>query len=162
VNPSLALAFVTLLPLVQACGAPAGEPPLLTVKELVPRIDQLNGRTVRVAGYLAECEGYGCDLYSHEQDLAVWNQVYAKVRERKRFDWPDLPVLGIGSGDDFEFDAAAAPFTNSYVVITGRVNNRCRINGKRGCTDRSPDLDPINIVAWRGPVPAPQSPRRRA
>lgn len=171
-------AFVpaTLLPLAAACGALAAEPPLFTVAELVPRIDELNGETVRVVGYLADCRVYSCELYPSKQDVAVWERVYAELRAGRPSKGPpklpDLPVLGIGSGeaidgdgtgDEFEFDRMAAPFTNSYVLITGKVTNQCRYKGERGCTDRSPDLEPARIASWKGPVPpSPQSASRKA
>jgi hypothetical protein len=164
----LALGFGMLLPLAASCDALAAEPPLFTVAELVPRIDELNGGTVRVAGYLADCEGYSCDLYPSKQDAAVWERAFVELRAYKPSKappkLPDLPVLGIGSGeaiegeggrDAFAFDQMAAPFTNSYVVITGKVDNRCRYKGERGCTDRSPDLDPSKIMSWEGPAPPP-------
>ena len=131
------------------------DPPIFTVAELVPRIDELNGKTVRVAGYLANCGGYSCDLYPRKEDVAVWNRAFAELRKTRQFRQPDLPVLGIDSGEDFEFDEKAAPFTGSYVVITGKVTNQCRFKGERGCTDRSPDLEPTKIAAWKGPVPPP-------
>jgi hypothetical protein len=173
---SAALVLGMLLPVAASCGWLAPEPPLFTVTELVPRIDELNGKTVRVAGYLAECHGYGCDLYPSKQDVAVWERVYAELRAGKRSKGlpklADLPVLGIGTGeaidgdgtgDAFAFDVMAAPFTNSYVLITGKVTNQCRYKGERGCTDRSADLDPTGIVSWRGPVPPPpQSASRKS
>jgi hypothetical protein len=165
---SVAFAFAMLLPLASSCDAIAADPPLFTVTELVPRIDELNGKTVRVAGYLAECQGYGCDLYPSKQDSAAWHRVYEDLRAGRPSKGPDkqpdLPVLGIGAGeaidgngtgDAFAFDKMAAPFTNSYVLITGKVTNQCRYKGERACTDRSPDLDPTKIAAWRGPVPPP-------
>lgn len=140
-----------------SCGRPNPEPPLLTVDQLVPRIDELNGKSVRVVGYLAECRVYSCDLYPREADVAVWAHAYAELRETRRFHDPKLPVLGIGHGkvddDGFEFDRKAVPFNHRYVVITGTVDNRCRYKGERGCTDRSPDLKPIGISAWEGLVP---------
>jgi hypothetical protein len=143
------------LPLAAACGIFAAEPPLFTVTELVPRIDELNGKTVRVVGYLADCAGYSCDLYPREADVAVWQRAYAQLGTTRRFEEPKLPVLGIGSGPAFEFDRKAAPFVNSYVVITGKVTDQCRFKGERGCTDRSPDLEPTGIAAWHGRIPPP-------
>ena len=160
--------FAMVLPLASSCDAITAEPPLFTVAELVPRIDELNGKTVRVAGYLGECQVYSCDLYPSKQDMAVWDRVYAELRagrpSKRPYKLPDRPVLGIGTGDaiddnkagdTFAFDKMAAPFTDSYVLITGKVTNQCRYKGERGCTDRSPDLDPTEIAPWTGPVPPP-------
>jgi hypothetical protein len=148
-------AFLPAIGLLAMASCDGGEPPLYSVAELVPRIDELNGKTVRVAGYLGDCGGYSCELFPSKEDLAVWRRAYDDLRKGNRPKLPDSPVLGIGSGDEFEFDAKAAPFTSRYVVITGKVDNRCRFNGQRGCTDRSPDLDPTGIAPWNGPVPPP-------
>jgi hypothetical protein len=76
----------------------------------------------------------------------------AASRANKRPPFPDLPTLGIGEGAHSDFDAKAAPFTNSYVVITGTVTNECRFEGKRACTDRGPDLKPTAIRAMSSPT----------
>lgn len=153
-------AFLLAIALPAAASCQSGEPPLFSVAELVPRIDELNGKTVRVAGYLDDCGGYSCDLYPSKADVAVWDRAFAELRRTNRPVLPELPVLGIGTGDKWEFDAKAAPFTGRYVVITGKVDNRCRYKGERGCTDRSPDLDPTGIAAWTGPVPPPPQMKR--
>jgi len=140
-----------------SCARSKAEPPLYTVDQLVPQIEELNGRTVRVVGYLGDCAGDSCDLYPREADVAVWKRAFAEIREKKQFHDPGLSVLGIGPGkiddDGFEFDRKAAPFNRTYVVITGTVDSRCRYKGERGCTDRSPDLQPTSISPWRGSSP---------
>ena len=135
--------------------------PLFTVAEIEPRIDELNGARVRVAGYLGECSGYTCILYRSKEDSEAWDRVMAAVHQKKKVDVPELPSLGIGSGgENFEFDAKAAPFVRSYVVITGTVTNVCRFEGRPACTDRGPDLNPIHISSWKGAVPP--APKRGA
>lgn len=134
-----------------SCRPPA--PQVLTVEEVVPRIDQLNGQTVSVAGYLSECGGYDCTLHRSKEDADEWNRAIAAVYATQRpLPLPEFPALGIGSGTNFDFDAKAVPFTNSYVVITGTITNECRFEGKPSCTDRGPDLKPTAIRAGSAPA----------
>ncbi len=122
------------------------------VEELIPRIEELNGETVSVAGYLSECGGYDCSLYRTKADSDEFEEFLTAARANRRPPVPDVPMLGIGSGTNFDFDAKAAPFTNAYVVITGTVTNECRFQGKPACTDRSPDLKPTAIRAASSPT----------
>ena len=133
-------------------AAGADSAPLLTVAELEPRIGELNGDAVRVAGYLGRCGGYTCILYQTKEDSEAWDRAMEALRHRK-VDLPEVPTLGIGSGENFEFDEKAAPFVHSYVVITGTVTDECRHDGLPACTDRGPDLKPIHISSWKGEVP---------
>ena len=133
-----------------SCGSPAPQS-VLTVEEVIPRIDQLNGQTASVAGYLAKCGGYDCILHRTKADADDWSQAMTALRAGKRVPIPDVPIVGVGSGSNFDFDAKAAPFTNSYVVITGTITNECRFEGKPACTDRGPDLKPTAIRAGRSP-----------
>jgi hypothetical protein len=135
----------------------------MTPAEVVTNIDHLDGRTVTVAGYLAKCSGYDCVLFSDKNQAklaADWfDRFMAAARSHSQLpDGPpkssDLNSLGIGSSnwecihhrtDDclFEFDRKAAPFQNSYVLITGRVTKMCRDKqGLPGCLDRSTDIFP--------------------
>lgn len=122
------------------------------MEEVVPRIDELNGQTASVAGYLAECGGYNCILYRTKADADDWNRFLAAVRAGQRVPTPDVPIVGIGSGTNVDFDAQAAPFTNRYVVITGTITNECRFEGRPACTDRGPDLKPTAIRAGSPPT----------
>jgi hypothetical protein len=135
-----------------ACGpAPESEP--MAITDVIARIDALNGQMIRVAGYLGYCGGYECHLYRSVSDKARadrYIQAISVPRERRRIppaaSYP--PELGIGPGENFEFDRRAAPYNNSYVVITGRVTNACRYHGESACTDRSTDLEPTQIARW--------------
>jgi hypothetical protein len=121
---------------------------VFTVEELEPRIDELDGHTVSVVGYLAECGGYDCRLYPNKADADEWGRFMTAIQAGQHPPVPsDHPVVGIGSGTSFDFDARAAPFMNGYVVITGTVSNECRYQGKPACTDRSPDINPTSIRA---------------
>jgi len=119
------------------------------VEQVVPRIDRLNGTTVSVEGYLAQCTGYDCVLYRSEANADEAAIATAALREMRDQQPLDLPILGIGSGVDRDFDTKAAPFTGSYVVIVGTVTNMCRYRGKPACTDRTTDFQPISIRAAR-------------
>jgi len=155
-----ALILGLVFPLSSSCDAAGldSSAPLFTVDELEPRIDELNGKKVRVAGYLGPCAGYDCILYRTKEDSEEWDRVMAAVRQNRKVRIPELPSLGIGAGgENFEFDAKAAPFVRSYLVIAGTVTNECRFEGRPACTDRGPDLNPIRISSWKGAIPpAPQ------
>jgi len=152
-----AVALLTLAVATLSCRsdpmAESGEP--MAITDVIANIDALDGRTVRVAGYLGVCRGYDCQLFRNESEKAQWDRYISEIRAEARVlrgpgaTIVEPPALGIGSGENFEFDRTAAPFTNSYVVITGRVSNRCRHNGQPGCTDRSTDLEPVGIEPWR-------------
>jgi hypothetical protein len=136
------------------CSAGCGSTAPSGVAEVVPQIRALNGKTVRVAGYLGECAGYECRLFVDE---AGWKEFQRAVdrltRSREPQRWP--VHLGIGVGDKFDFDKKAASFTSSYVVITGRITDQCRDDhNEPGCLDRSTDLEPTNIQSWSQPKPA--------
>jgi hypothetical protein len=133
-----------------SCGSAEPER-VLTVEQVVPRIDELNGQTVSVAGYLADCGGYDCSLYRNKDDADEWTRFM--VAPRPSLPIPDHPVLQIGSATNFDFDAKAAPFTHRNVVITGTITNICRYHGRPGCTDRGPDLIPAAIRAGSPPAP---------
>ena len=143
----------------------------MTPDEVVTNIDRLNGQTVTVAGYLSECAGYECVLYTDQKQANLakaWtDRLQAAAHAKKQFsEKPDsswyLNSLGIGTGGEirpgdksrgttdcyFEFDCKAAKFRHSYVLIKGKVTNRCRFKGEPECLDRSTDLEPISIQAW--------------
>ncbi|HEV2748470.1 MAG TPA: hypothetical protein VGW34_14385 [Allosphingosinicella sp.] len=148
-------AAIRLLTLVGTSCGPAASDKVLTVEEVVPRIDELDGQTVSVAGYLSECEGYDCILYRNKEDADERERFLVAIRVNKRAPVPDRPMLGIGTGTKLEFDAKAAPFRNSYVVITGTITNKCRYQGKSACTDRTTDLEPTEIREIRDSIHFP-------
>lgn len=141
------------LSILLACATVAGCEPrkpseVRTVPYVDARVDALNGQRISVAGYLGDCMGYECELYASKADHDAFERWAALVTAtRTDVPLPALPSIGIGSGDDGEFDRIAQPFTRSYVVITGTVTNRCRYKGVRACTDRSPDVEPAAIRA---------------
>jgi len=150
-SPIRSAAFILSLTLSVSCGSPTPQT-VLTVEELVPHIDELDGRLVTVTGYLPECLGYTCTLYRTKHDFDVRMRALAALEMDRSSKLPDFPTLGIGSGENVDFDAKAAAFTNSYVVITGTITNDCRFEGKPACTDRSTDLEPKTIRAGNPPA----------
>jgi hypothetical protein len=162
-----ALKFPGLLIAAAAVSCTSCQARQLTVEEAVKRIDELNGQTVAVAGYLADCFGYECVLYVNkkeaDQATAWWKQV-RRGQMRREMSGPLVGkyALGIGSGEYvcpdghkngpkcyFAFDKQAAPFRHGYVIITGKLTNECRHDGEFGCLDRTTDLEPTAIRPWK-------------
>jgi hypothetical protein len=127
----------------------------MTIRDVIANIDALNGQPVRVAGYIGECRGYECQLFENEAGKVQWDRYIADIRadaaagRQLSPGVAEPPTLGIGAGENRTFDRAAEPYANSYVVITGRVSNRCRFNGQPDCTGRGTDLEPTHIGSWR-------------
>jgi hypothetical protein len=128
----------------------------MTVAELIPQIDRLNGQTISVVGYLSRCEVNSCPLYRNKAEADDVDRSMAAMRaalaagatDVSGFGFPDHPALGLGQGSSFAFfDTRATFYANSYVVITGRVTNECRVEGKPVCFDRSNDVEPSAIRA---------------
>lgn len=120
-------------------------PPPLTVPQVIAQIDALNGKTVRVKGYLGTCAGYDCVLFPDRAGKAAFDEWIAHLRDRDSRNADEPVILGIGGEETF--DHKAAPFQNSAVIITGKVTNMCRYKGKPACMDRSTDIMPTHIVS---------------
>ncbi|AQR73757.1 hypothetical protein BXU08_08955 [Sphingomonas sp. LM7] len=118
---------------VGGCGA-AEQP--LPLTQLLSQCDSFKGKSVQVGGYLDDCAKYSCQLFTgkpgSERFVAVESAGVARS------------AIGIG-GDNEAFDQKAAPLQRSYVVVTGRVDDRS-CDGQGG-TDRSPGLHPSDIRA---------------
>jgi|1185.fasta_scaffold137224_2 hypothetical protein len=148
---ALKLRFVTFVIALTACNSapPIDTSRVLRVEEVIRNIDQLNGKTVRVGGFLGDCFGYDCGLF---QDQAEWQE---EQRWWKAVNAGDkkAPAASnwLGIGGFGVFDAKAKPFNRSYVAITGRINNGCRYHGKPACTDRADELEPTGISSWTPP-----------
>ncbi|MHA6769482.1 hypothetical protein [Sphingobium ummariense] len=137
-----------------ACG-PAPSKKSLTVDQVVAQINNLNGKTVSVSGYLSRCEADDCLLYRNKAESDDVDRSMSTMRKAidagasdvSGFKFPNHPALGIGVGSPFSFfDLRASLFENSYVVITGKVSNACRLKGAI-CFDRSSELEPSSIGA---------------
>lgn len=135
-----------------SCDAAPTQPDrVMTITEVIDNIDALNGQRISVTGYLIECMGYDCRLFRSRNDKEQWDRYLAEILRRRQSAVAEPPYLGIGIGVGENFDAQAAPYANSYVVITGRVTNRCRYRGEAACTDRSTDLEPEAIRRGQQP-----------
>lgn len=120
---------------------------VFSVDEVIANIDSLNGKTVRVGGFLPDCDGYNCLLYRNRSAAARGGEGEAEF---------------LGIGDDDDFDNKARPFVGDYVLITGKVDNQCRDKGQWSCLDRGPEVHPTSIKAWRRPAGTVQTPEKVA
>jgi hypothetical protein len=150
-----ALRLVALALIILLSGACADREPL-RVHETIKDIHGLNGKMVRVAGYLGECGGYDCGLFETKGDYDRLAHIMKIARSGGRPNLSQMPDwLGIASGNSFEVDKKAAPFVHGYVVITGKVNDICRDEQLRhNCTDRAPELMPVAFQRWTPPTGA--------
>jgi hypothetical protein len=138
--------------LLGACAKPAAP---LAVPQLIAQIHVLNGRTVRVAGYLGTCLGGDCNLFvdrvGYNAELRWRDELKARsgglAHGEQSTALPTRPPQ-IGIGGKAEFARKAAPFENSMVVVTGKVTDRCRgPDGQPGCADASTDIEPTDIAS---------------
>lgn len=152
---------MALVSLTAAAACHAAPRTVVSVHEVLANMDRLNGRTVRVGGYLPECGGYDCELFANEADGRRWAGMLAILKTGRKPVVQEPEWLGIGFSTDF--DRRAASLVGHYVVITGSVDNRCRYHGEPGCIDREPDIHPQSIQAWRPPsAPANVTPEKKA
>jgi len=131
----------------------------MTVDTLLAQCDAFKGKRVQLAGYLGQCAGYECDLAVDKAHWAAFvsafNNAHAHQSEAKRAEaWSRVrPLWPIGVGGDQAFDRKAAPFQQSYVVISGTIaKDSC---DGRGGTDRSYGINPTDIRAWKKSEGAP-------
>jgi hypothetical protein len=111
---------------------------MLSVDEVRQNLDSLNGRQVKVLGFMPDCGVYDCSLFANEQQAKdFWKVADGPDRKKKL---PEFVEIGEARG----FDAKAGPLAGHYVVVTGRVTNECQ---RSFCTDRAADLVPIDIAA---------------
>lgn len=151
-------AFV-LAALLAASASCDSRKPVLSIDDVIGRIDALNGETVRVGGFLPSCMGYDCGLYRSEAEARRSTEMLRALAKHQRLKDEELPEM-LGIGGDEDFDRKAAPFVGRYVLITGTVDNRCRYHGKLGCTDRAPEIHPKAIEAWRPPSQGTRVPEK--
>jgi hypothetical protein len=151
------LAFASVAAALASCHAAPKH--VFSVHEVIENIDFLNGRTVRVGGYLPTCGRYDCALYPSQEDVrrrGIWFAAVVKEGKKPPFEEPES--LGIGS--DGDIDKKAAPLVGHYVLITGTVDNRCRFHR---CLDRGADIHPMAIEARRpSSIPADRTPDKKA
>ena len=112
---------------------------IMRVDEVIKHIDRLDGKTIKVSGYLFSCEGYDCGLFPNEAKFRDFGQI---VNNHRGGELPDFLSIGY----DEAFDRKAGPLAGRYVIVTGKINNDCRPGGLPSCTDRANDIEPIDIV----------------
>ncbi|MFC3309056.1 hypothetical protein [Blastomonas aquatica] len=83
----------------------------ITVEEFIAHIDQLDGKTVKVTGYLGECESLSCTLYRNKAESEEVDRAMSVIRaalEKGATDvsglpLPNHPSVSIGPGSQFSF-----------------------------------------------------------
>ena len=141
-----------------ACGNSTSKK-ALTVEEFIAQINQLNGQSVMVTGYLGECEALSCMLYRNKAESDDADRAMSDIRaaldegatDVSGYPFPDHPSVSIGTGSQSSFfDLRAYFYKDGYVVITGEATNQCR-SGNTMCFDRGGDLLPYSIRSASAP-----------
>ena len=138
----MALIFLSFSLLMVGCHAkpPIDTSRVMSVTEVLKNLDELNGKSVEVQGFMPECGAYSCVLFANEQlSKDFWR--IANGPDRK-VELPDFLSVGF----DEAFDRKAGPLAGRYVVVRARVSNKCRPGGVPSCTDRADDLIPLDIA----------------
>ncbi|MDG5489787.1 hypothetical protein NYR55_14275 [Sphingomonas sp. BGYR3] len=146
------------LTLLSAAGCNSQQPEIVaqpTVSEVLESCKAYLGKAVRVAGYLGDCAGYDCHLFSDKAEKVKWDRYIAAISQ-PRIILADLrepeKVMSVGFTDE-AWDRKAEKFQQSYVVVSGRMDETS-CDG-RGGTDRSPGIEPTDIRAWTPAEGAP-------
>jgi hypothetical protein len=106
-----------------------------SVRQVVENRHSLDGTTIIVRGWLADCRRLSCGLYdSREEERADRIHYYLSIAATP---W---------------FDREVEPYTPSYVVLAARLNDMCISDPAAetiaACADRPDTLVPIRIVRW--------------
>ena len=117
---------------------------ILSVDTVMQNLDELNGKAVKVAGFLPVCGGYDCSLFANEQQARDFWKIANDSHGKAKL--PEFVEIGSVRG----FDAKAGQLAGRYVTVSGQVTNKC----KQGCTDRGPNLIPTDIVLSRQQPPS--------
>jgi hypothetical protein len=147
-DPLKLLAGILAVAVLASCKAAAAVDlnRVWSVDEVIESIDALNGKTVRVSGYLGHCGVYDCPFFQDRQAKQQRDRWWAAVNGGKKH---QKPPRWLGIGGFPEFDSKANALAESYVLLTAKVSNKCLSHGKPQCTDRSSDLEPIRIEPLR-------------
>jgi hypothetical protein len=116
---------------------------VLSVKEVNAHASELDGKTIRIRGWLPRCGGRDCSLYESKLDADTFLEGRARVR-----------LLSIGY--DPKFDAAVRPNLPATIVLEAQLNADC-LNPRMKkspdgtqyitiCADRADDLKPIRLI----------------
>lgn len=137
-----ALTCAVLIATLGGCATP-GPPGAVSVADVVRNIHAWNGTVVSVEGWLGECEGLDCGLFSSLVDARL---VAARGNGDPR--WLDVLKHSLSIGYDKRFDRQAAPLQFRHVIMVARVSDDCRDPPATTiCVDRVDDLRPVAIHA---------------
>jgi hypothetical protein len=133
-----AFALFTFGVLVVGCSSkpPIDTKRILSVHIVMQNLDELNGKAVKVAGFLPVCGVYDCSLFANEQQARDFWRIANDPHNKEKL--PEFVEIGSVRG----FDAKAGPLAAHDVIVSGQVTNEC----KQGCTDRGPNLLPTDIM----------------
>ena len=155
-------AAVALIPLLLAGCAPA---PVATVAEVLASCDAYKGKIARVAGYLADCGGYGCGLFRDRSHWRAYRAAWADEKriprdadgrpDRKALDavWERINALWpMGVGFNPMVEPRLTVHNDRYVIISGRMNEHSCIGEG---TDRAEGIAPNDVRVWTKAAGAP-------
>jgi hypothetical protein len=115
----------------------------VSVADAIKNIHAWNGTVVTVEGWLGQCEGLDCGLFS---TLADARQVAGRGDGDPH--WLEASKRGLSIGYDPSFDRQAAPLQFRHVTVVARISDECRDPPPTTiCVDRVDDLRPISIHA---------------
>jgi hypothetical protein len=124
------------------CATPV-PPAAVSVDEVIKNIHAWNGTVVMAEGWLGECAGLDCRLFSTLADARL---VAARGNGDPR--WLDALKRSLGIGYNERFDRQAGPLQFHHVIVVARVSDECRDPPSTTiCVDRVADLRPISIHA---------------
>ena len=144
----LAGAFIMMAAMVPS-GTNAKPVSPVSVQTVIARIGALNGKVVRVKGYLGWCGAHNCELFADRTGHDRWYRDLQATTRRQEVLRDRIPRLGISTPAGFA--AKADRFQHSTVVITGEVTSMCRFHGEPACTDGATDLFPTDIIPSKEP-----------
>ncbi len=107
---------------------------------------KLHGQVVEVTGWLGECGGTNCAIFSTLEDA----KIVASYRELSDEEWMPAFDRGLGIGGNDAFDSRAVFMQFSEVVVRGEINAAWKAppddsGTSFGCFDRCDDIRPQSI-----------------
>lgn len=107
----------------------------VAVADIVARHEMIDGRLVRVSGWMGNCNKASCTLYGSETDAATSNEDRASR-------------LSLGRPITPDFDDLARQFRGRSVIVEGHVRAACwqpARSDRTACGRRAAELEPIYI-----------------